>query len=270
VLHDIAFATRPDAFRRRPLFFKLRAVGYLSARRAAAILTVSDFSRREIARHYRIDSGRLHVIPEAADPVFTPVADSTELAAAIRARYRLPNRYFLAVGSLTPRRYLSELLQGMSGLRRAHPEAALMLVGRNLEFPPGKVEQMVEDSRLGEGLRRADYVPESDLVALYRAAAAAIYLSSYEGFGLPVLEAMASGTPVVTADCASLPEVAGDAALLVDPRRPEAITAALATILEQPAQAAELRRRGLEQAARFSWRRSAQATLEVLTTIARR
>ena len=271
VLHDIAFATRPEVFRRSPLFYKLRLASALSARRAAAVLTVSEFSRREIARRYRVGAGRLHVIPEAADPVFCPAppADSDAEGREIRARYRLPQRFFLAVGSLTPRRHLAELLQAMRLLRASHPEAALMLVGRDLEYPPGAVERMVAESGLGAGLRRAAYVPEPDLAALTRAATAAVYLSSYEGFGLPVLEAMASGTPVITSTLASLPEVAGDAARLVDPRAPAAIAAELAAVLERPELAAELRRRGLERAARFSWRRSAAATLELLAAITR-
>ena len=270
VLHDIAFATRPDVFRRTPLYWKLRFVAALSARRAAAVITVSDFSRREIERCYGVGADRLHVIPEAADPGFTPAAGSEASAEAerIRARYRLPPRFFLAVGSLTPRRHLTELLAAFGSIRAAHPDAALMVIGRDLEYPPGAVDRLVEASALGEALRRAEWVPESDLVALYRAATASVYLSSYEGFGLPVLESMASGTPVITSDCASLPEVAGGAALLVDPRRPAAIDTALRTVLEQPAAAESLRRRGLERAASFSWRRSAAATLEVLEAIA--
>jgi glycosyltransferase involved in cell wall biosynthesis len=270
VLHDIAFSAHPEYFRKSPLYFKLRLVGYWSARRARAIVTVSEFSKREIVRRYRLNPERIHVIPEAADPSFAPLAEPERAAetTVLRRKFDLPERFVLAVGSLTPRRHLRELLQALALVRRDHPELGLMVVGRDLEYRHGQVARMVEAAGLGSVLRRVDYVDEADLAGLYRGAAVAVYLSSYEGFGLPILEAMASGAPVVAGDRASLPEVAGAAAVLVDPSAPREIAAALAAIVADPSRAAELRRRGLERAREFSWQRSARQTLELLRAIA--
>jgi glycosyltransferase involved in cell wall biosynthesis len=197
---------------------------------------------------------RLRVVHLA--PTLCTPPDASALA-AVRARYRLPPSFLLYLGTLEPRKNLLTLLGAVARL----PAAPLLV----LAGPRGWLDAPVlaAAARLGERVRLLGPVPAADLPALYAAATAFVFPSLYEGFGLPPLEAMAMGTPVVAARTSSLPEVLGEAALFVPPLDVAAWAEALRRIVDDAALRAELRQRGLAQAARYSWPRTAAATLAV-------
>ncbi|MCW2992663.1 MAG: glycosyltransferase family 4 protein [Conexibacter sp.] len=227
-------------------------------RRAAALPCISDATRADLVRLFPRTASKATTIPLAADPGF-----AAPVAAPGHPSLEAP--YVLAVGTLEPRKNLERLIAAWSRLsaadRRGH---VLALVG-----PTGWDAAPILAAARDQGARLLGRVSEDELRALYAGASAFAYPSLYEGFGLPVLEAMAAGAPVLTSSLSSLPEVAGDAALLVDPHDPAAIADGLRRLLAEPTLAEELRTRGRARAAAFSWERTASETLAVLRGIAR-
>lgn len=217
------------------------------ARRAQALITVSEFSRGELTRHLGLDPYRIQVIPNGVDARFHPVSGAE--AERFRARMRLPDDYVLVVGNDKPHKNLARI----AAFAEALPIAVVLLCGggiaRRLGFPAGTVD--------------LEEVIEEDLPLLYSGASALLFPSYYEGFGLPALEAMASGCPVVAARAGSLPEVCGQAALLVAPGATTEWKDAVLRVLREAPLRAELRQLGLERAARFGWDACAQQTLAV-------
>ncbi len=227
-------------------------------RRAAALPCISEATRADLVRLFPSAQRKASVIPLAADPVFSaPVAAPGHPALEGKP-------YVLAVGTLEPRKNLERLITAWSamddGARAGH---VLALVG-----PIGWDAAPILAAARDNGAQLLGRVSEDELRALYAGASAFAYPSLYEGFGLPILEAMAAGAPVVTSNVSSLPEVAGDAALLVDPHDPAAIGAALTRLLGDPALTDDLRGRGRARAAAFSWERTARETLALLRSIA--
>jgi len=259
-VHDAVALTMPSQYGAvERLYFRLFSV--VAARRANAVVVPSRAARDEIARVYRIPHARLRVIPEAASPRFRPIAPQE--SAPVLARYGIRRPYVLFVGANVPRKNVPRLLEAYDAMRRrAGVDAQLLLVGPPEPATPALLA-LTRRLQLHPHLRRLDRVPDDDLPALYSAAACLAYPSLAEGFGLPILEAMACGTPVLTSNCSAMPEVAGDAALLVDPRRTEAITEGLVRLLTEDHLREELIARGLARARAFTWERTARATEEV-------
>lgn len=236
---------------------------------ADAIIAISEHTKRDIIEHFNAPEGLITVTQLAAGAAYRPVKDGKALA-AVRARYGIEGGYILFVGSLEPRKNVKRLLEAYSILpERLRREYRLVVAGGrgwlNSEIPG-----LVEGLGIRERVAFPGYVAEGDMAALYSAAALFAYPSLYEGFGLPILEAMSCGAPVVTSNVSSMPEVAGDSAVLVDPRDPEAIAAAMTAILEDAGLGARLRAAGPERAALFSWERCARETLEVYAKVMER
>jgi len=258
-VHDVSFARHPEWFTRRDRALLGTAVPY-SARRARAVIAPSEHARREIVELLGIPDQRVHVTPEACGREFRPVA-AAERAEALR-RAGLEGPYVLSLGNLQPRKNLARLLEAWRRLRDAG-----CLDGHRLVLAGGAhgkrepVARLVAEAGLGDTVVLPGYVPQADLPGLYSGATAFVYPSLYEGFGLPVLEAMACGAPVASSGAASLPEVAGDAALLFDPLDAEGIAASLGALLADEALRAALAARGFSRAANFSWAACARSTL---------
>jgi glycosyltransferase involved in cell wall biosynthesis len=264
-LHDITFTLHPEWFPLRArLNFAASAPG--AARRAAHVLTVSECSRRDIVREYGVDPAKVTAVPLAPDPSFGPRPPDVIEAACRRHGVRRP--YLIHLGSLHPRRNLDRLLDAFARVPEARA-VQLVLAGR-LERPYRTVDPLVRRRGLEARVRHLGYVPEADLPPLVAGAEALVYPSLYEGFGLPVLEAMACGTPVLTSGVSALPETAGGAALLVDPASADAIAEGLASLLRDEGLRARLREAGRARARLFSWRRAAEATLAVFREVAAR
>lgn len=264
-LHDLIFRLYPETH--MPLnrwFLTLMMPRFL--RRADAVIAVSECTRRDAVRWYRIPEERIHVIYEGVDARFRPA--SPEAIAALRLRYPLPDRFILYVGTIEPRKNLPTLFAAYQRLLERWPDLGLVVAGK-----PGWLTEGTFRALRALGLegrvRFLGYVPDEDLPALYSAATVFAFPSLYEGFGLPPLEAMACGTPVVVSDASSLPEVVGEAGLRVPPDRPGDWAAALAAVLSDESLRAYLREAGLRRAARFHWSEAARRTVEVYEGVLR-
>jgi glycosyltransferase involved in cell wall biosynthesis len=259
-VHDLAFEHFPDAF--PPRWLRLYRAGLRAAvRRAAAILTPSRATADDLIARTDVDPARVHVTPLAA---FGPWTDPDAEGDLADLGVRPP--YLLFVGTLEPRKNVLRLVRAYRALAAEGLPHALVLNGPDGWGSEELARELALD-RPGTILRTRD-LREGVLDALYRGADAFAYPSLYEGFGLPVLEALQRGVPVVSSAVSSIPEVAGDAALLVDPTDDEALTDALRLALTDPAVQADLARRGPLQAARFSWPATARATLAVYRSVA--
>lgn len=256
-IHDVTFERHPEWFSRRSRLATRRFARF-AARRAAAVITVSEHSRQDILDCYGIAPDRVHVIHPAVDRAW--ITGPHGSGAAGRLGIRGP--FVLHVGSIHTRRNIPRLLQAVSLLRGRGTEMSLILVGR-VEYPYPDVEGMIAGAGLEGVAVHAGYVPEGDLLGLYREARVLAYPSLYEGFGFPALEAMALGTPVVAANASCFPEVLGDAALLVDPESVEELAEGIRRAAEDGDTRRVLIRRGEERAASYSWERTARRTLEV-------
>ncbi len=258
-VHDLIFEHLPE--HHKPLNrWYLRLAMPLYCRRATRIVAVSCQTRRDLVERYRIPADKITVVMEAAAPHFRPSA--AEALASVRSRYGLPERYLLYVGTIEARKNLTRLLQAWEGLYRAGAAPPLVIAGKR-----GWLDEdffaALHASTERDGVVLTGYVRDEDLPALYTAAETLVLPSLYEGFGLPILEAMSCGTPVACSNTSSLPEVAGDAAVFFEPADTQAIAAALEHVLSRPALRAELSERGLKRAAAFSWETTARETLAV-------
>ena len=258
VIHDVSFAAHPEWFswregRRR------RFVTRLAARKAARVITVSDFSKQEIVRHLGVPQSKVEVIYSGA----------TELASPSESRSHGGDGSVLFVGSLFNRRRIPELLAGFERVAAKHPSVRLVLVGDNRTRPYIDIDQLIAQSPARDRIRALAYVGDAELASLYQQARAFVFLSEYEGFAMTPLEALGSGVPVVLLDTDVAREIYGPAATYVE--RPD--PALVAEGLERALFDEEERTRTLSAAAtqleRYSWRECAQRTLQVLLACAR-
>lgn len=260
-IHDMTLWLFPEHHYRRRLL-AMRPIIPLAARRAAAIIAVSQSAKADIVRILRVPAEKVHVVYEAPPPAFRPLPAGPELG-GVRQRYALPDRYLLYVGTIEPRKNLVRLLEAFALLReQTQVPHHLLFVGQR-GWKEEAIFGAVERLALGSVVRFLNHVPTADLVALYNLADALAFPSLYEGFGLPVVEAMACGTPVITSINGSLGEVAGNAAQVVEPTDVASIADGLRRVLSDPAWREELRTRGLAHAAQFTWQRTAAQTRSV-------
>ena len=258
-IHDISFEHFPGLFRRATLA-RLRALVPWSGRHSAAVITVSEFSRRDLLERYRLDPDAVFVAPNAAEPHFRPVPEA-ESSPIVRS-LGLPDRFILSVGDLQPRKNLPRLFMAYDLLlQRGLDLPDLVVVGKRA-WLDDDIGGTVARRRLERRVRFCGFLPGEVLPALYSSASAFVYPSLFEGFGLPILEALACGAPTVTSNVSSMPEVAGDAAVLVDPESVEELADAIERILGDTDLRADLATRGLARAAEFSWAHTAERTVE--------
>ena len=243
-VHDLSYELLPELEDRFD-GWALRRLVPPSLRRAARVLTVSQWTKADLVRRYGIDPGRVVVTPNGVDPVFTPAGARPDIA-----------DYLLFVGALRPRK---DPVTALEALALLPDHLRMVMVGPDKGELP-RVQAAVERLGLGARVILRGHVGRDELGALYRGATCMVLPSRYEGFGLPVVEAMASGTPVVSTTAGAIPEIAGDAALLVAPRDPRALAVAVHEALRRRD---DLVARGLERAQRFTWEAMARSTAEV-------
>ena len=209
---------------------------------------------------YHVPEEKVHVIYEAPAPHFCPQQE--ERVEAVRRQYGLPERYMLTVGTIEPRKNLVRLLEAFEDIYKERLADAWVIVGQR-GWLYGSFFRRLEQSPARAGVILLGFVPDEDLPALYAGATVFVFPSLYEGFGLPVLEAMACGAPVVSANTGALPEVGGKAVRYMDPVRVETIYEALREVLKDADARRAMREAGFRQAAQFSWTKTARETAEV-------
>jgi glycosyltransferase involved in cell wall biosynthesis len=303
-IHDVSFAAHPEWFSWRE-GLRRRTLTRLSARRAAKVITVSDFSKREIVRHLGVDPATVDVIysgattldrrtghdasgrrgrrqsaaselmpvppgsaaesPESGAAASGPAASGPDIVPAVPTQDH-GGGIVLYVGSLFNRRHIPALVNGFARLAARHPAARLEIVGDNRTRPHIDVDALIAGCGAADRIRARAYVPDDVLAALYGRATAFAFLSDYEGFGLTPLEALASGLPIVVLDTEVAREIYGPAALYVERPEPVLIEAALERVLFDETERARQFDAATRQLERYSWRECAQRTLQVLLT----
>ena len=237
-----------------------------AVRRADFLIFVSASALEDSRKWFGLALPNSAVIHHGKSDAFHPDGDEAALA-AVRQRYELPERYLLYLGTLEPRKNVSLLLRAFAQLAARHPEARLVVAGKKGWHFEG-IFATAAELGLGERVRFAGYIDEADKPALMRSALLFVYPSLHEGFGIPVLEAMASGVPTIAGNRTSIPEIAGDGALLIDPTSQAELADALERLYTDPEARLQLAERAVAQAARFSWKKTAQETAAVYRRVA--
>ena len=266
VVHDLSFlhvASSPPGLR-----LALRVLVPWSVRRAARVITPSEFTRRDLEARYRVAPERIRVTGYGVSGRFRQVPDTA--IRAVLTRYGLEPGFIFSVGRLNRRKNLGALLRAFAMLQaRGRTDLRLVIAGK-VDYGVEELLRTFRDSGTSSRVRWIGAIPDDDLPAFYAGATCFVYPSLFEGFGLPLLEAMACGCPVVSSDRTSCPEVVGPAGLLVDPEDVTAIADAIARIADDEALRADLRDRGLARSRTFTWEESARRTLGVLREAAGR
>lgn len=266
-VHDISFLERPEYFQwMRGL--QLRITVPHTMARAAKVLTCSEFSRSAILRGYDIDPSRVEVVPYAVSPAFRP-GNRAAAIGALRKRYGIDGPFVLSVGDLQPRKNHIGLIHAFEQLIREEPDLPhrLVLVGKDTWFA-SRVRAAAASSRVADRIHFTAWVQDDDLIRFYNACDISVFPSFYEGFGLPILEAMACGRAVACSNTSAMPEVADSAALLFDPTRQDEMVSAMRDLLIDADLRSRMERLGQARASLFTWDNAARRTLEIYYEVA--
>ena len=250
VFHDLQHKRHPEHFRRLDLLF-WRFLLFWSAQISPSLIADSAATRADLLRFYRLPDDKIRVIPLGVDPKFFEIA-------------RRPEPMLLSVSTLHPHKNLDRLLRAFAVFHGARPEFRLVIAGLR-GFDTANLERLRQELGLNDAVEFTGWIPREDLYGLYARAFAFLYPSTFEGFGLPVLEALAAGVPTACSNIEPLAGTAGDAALQFDPEDEKALLDAMTRLVSDEALRAGLVAAGPERAAQFSWQTTARLTLEVLT-----
>jgi glycosyltransferase involved in cell wall biosynthesis len=266
-VHDVSYLEFPEYFTK----FRARQLRYTVKRTmgtAAAVLTPSEYSRRAILRHYEIPPEKVVAVHNAVSSEFRPIERQTAQA-LVREKFGLSGPFILMVGDLQPRKNHLGLLRAFEELKRAHPQLPhrLVFVGKDTWYTK-EVRRAIERSSVRDLVHLTGFVDDPDLIHFYGASDLFVFPSFYEGFGLPILEAMACGRAVVCSNTTAMPEVANAAGILFDPASIREMTRAMADVLLDQDLRQRLERLGTNRAALFSWEKAALKTLDVYFSVA--
>jgi glycosyltransferase involved in cell wall biosynthesis len=266
-VHDVSFLEYPQYFTRFRAM-QLRSTVKRTVQSAARVLTPSEFSRRAILRHYRLDENKVVVVPNAVSSAFRPI-DRQVAAEAVQRRFNISGPFVLTVGDLQPRKNHLGLVRAFADLLNSHPHLPhrLVFVGKETWYSK-ELHRAIRSSGIAERVVCTGFVGDEDLLQFYGACDLFVFPSFYEGFGLPILEAMACGRAVACSSSTAMPEVADAAALLFDPASTSEMARAMADVLLDAELRARLERLATHRAALFSWERAAQRTLDVYYDVA--
>ncbi|MBT5016294.1 glycosyltransferase family 4 protein, partial [Candidatus Peregrinibacteria bacterium] len=259
-VHDIVAFLFPQGHNRKAVYLE-RLTLRRALSKSSRIFTVSRNTKTDLIKLFNIDETKIIIAPCSASAAFTKINDEN-LLGKTKKKFDLPEKFILGVGTLSPRKNFTRLIQAFAQIAPEHPDTHLVIVGnKGWDF---------DDILKGASRKKVHligYVESFELISLYNLAQVFVFPSLYEGFGIPPLEAMSCGCPVVTSNISSLPEVVGDSALLIDPYSTEEIAGAIGTLLSNKDLHADLGRKGLRQATKFSWEKSAKVLLEVFESL---
>lgn len=257
---DLGYLRFPEQFT-KPIYFKLKFWTGLSIKRAKHILTISKSTKNDIIKYYRVDSKKITLTYPGYDENRFNFKIKEEEINQVREKYKLKSDYLLFLSTLKPNKNIEGLLEAFKLLNKK--ELSLVIAGRK-GWLFNSIFAKVNELNLGERVIFTDFVPEDEIPALMKGAEAFVLPSFWEGFGIPVIEAMACGTPVVVANAGSLPEIVGQAGVVVDPYQPKGIAEGIEKAIEKRENYLE---KGLKQTKKFSWQKCAQKTIKVLEGI---
>lgn len=263
-LHDLAIYKHPEWFPSQQV--STRILVPQSLRKANHVIAVSEATKRDAQKQFGIPADRISVVYEAADTKLLKLKDRH---LDIRSVHGLPEKYVLFVGTLEPRKNISGLLRAWQRLRATNSIKAALVIAGSIGYRGIDIEIEIEKLGIKNDVHYLGYIPHNHKVQLLESATAFVFPSLYEGFGLPVLEAMQLGTPVITSDNSSLPEVTGKAAILVEPEDIQALSTQLRRVLTQSVLRRKLSQAGQVQAKKFSWAKAAQQTRTIYHQVAK-
>lgn len=255
-VHDIVAFLFPEGHNKKAVWAE-RLTLKRAVKKASHILTVSRNTKLDLMKVFNIPEDKILIAPCAASKIFKPVTGGDQIH-KVRAKYNLPKKFILAVGTLSPRKNFTRLIKAYARVVPKHDDTHLVIVG-----PEGWNYGDLLKFKESDKVHFIGYVDGDDIATLYSLAKIFVFPSLYEGFGMPPLEAMASGCPVITSNVSSLPEVVGNAAMLIDPYSVEEISTAIDVILSNHYMALDMKEKGIERAKKFSWSDSAGKILEV-------
>lgn len=270
-IHDVINLTSSMAFQHQPFYLAyflrqyFKIVGRSSMKSATRIIAISENTKKDIVKHFPYADGKVEVVYEAVEDSFAPVHDETRLK-EVKAKYSLPDNFIFYTGSTKENKNLFGLLDGFCNLvKKGNPPAGdvkLVIAGFK-HFRTEKITERVDKLGLTNRVAFVGFIDEDDLPAVYSSARLFVYPSLHEGFGLPLLEAMACDTVITASNMTSIPEIVGDAAILCDPRSPEKLARAMKRGVEDEDLREELIRRGRKRLSHFSWLDTARKTLDI-------
>ncbi len=263
-VHDVSYKRFPEYFSPRDRLL-LNTLIPITLQRADAVITISEYSKNEILSYYPDIAEKLHVIYLAPKPYFRSLTNHVYLN-QVKRKINIRDNFILFVGNLQPRKNLIKLIQAFSRIRDKINGIQLVIVGAE-KWRSSSIHSLVYEQNLENDVIFTGYLTDDDLVALYNLARVFIYPSLYEGFGLPILEAMACGTPVICSNTSSMPEVAGEAAMYIDPNNEKDIALALLEIIQDDRLAHSLSSKGKLWVNEFSWAKTAMETSKIYNKI---
>ncbi len=262
-IYDLTFEFYPETMDKRNLRRIKRDLAY-SLERPDKIITISEATKQDMIQHLRVDPSKIEVIYCGVD--FKHFNEARNNSQSVREKYQLPDQYILYIGTLEPRKNIETLIEAFKRFKiegdKSNAEIKLVLAGKKGWLYEG-IFKKIQELGLEDDVVDLGYIDEIDKPALYQMAQCFVFPSIYEGFGIPVIEAMAAGTPVITTNVSSLPEVAGEAGLLVDPKDTIAIAESMYQLTTNEAKKQELIQKGYTQAQKFSWETSAEKLYRV-------
>ncbi|MGH1541618.1 MAG: glycosyltransferase family 4 protein [Arenicella sp.] len=266
MVHDISYEFFPEFF--NPLARKrMQLLIPFSARKSSHVLTVSEYSKKQIVETYGIDEEKVTVTYNGVSDQFRQIDSDIELEKTLQRFALKSNPFILAVGNLQPRKNIERLIRVYCKLRQSEKiTQKLVLVGK-LDYRGHAIEQQINSSGMQNDIITTGYVSDDELISLYNRADFFVYPSYYEGFGLPVIEAMACGTAVITSRVSSIPEVGGEAALYIDPHSDDDLQQQILCIANDANLRSSLVEQGLIQAKKFNWETTATQTLNILEKV---
>lgn len=256
IVYDMSYKACPDTVRERTKIW-LELTLRPSCQRADMIVTISEFSKREIIRYLDIVPEKIVVMPCAADHTRFRADISEVQIENVKKKYGFSGEYFLYLGTIEPRKNIQRIIDAYAGLKKKYRDAPRLVLAGGKGWKCDSVYESVRELHMPKDILFTGYVSEEDAPPLMAGAKAFLFPSLYEGFGIPVIEAMACGTPVITSNTSSLPEVAGDAGLLVDPYSEEEMSRAMEKLMLDEGLCQELSAKGVDRARRFTWEHSA-------------
>lgn len=261
VVHDIAFEHYPE----QVPYWVRRYYQYFVPRychRAQAIATVSDYTSRDLTQRYGIAPGKMTTVYNGTNPEYCPL--TAEEQNVVRQRYAQGCDYFLFVGAIHPRKNLANILRAYDQFKRQTPSRVKMLIAGRRAWQSSEAFEVYENMQYQSDVLFLGHLEVSDLAAVVGGALALVYTSLFEGFGIPIIEAMTCRVPVITSNVSSMPEVAGNAALLVSPQEVNAIAQAMHDIYQSPALRQQLADKGTQQVQQFGWQQTADKLWQVI------
>lgn len=260
-IHDLCFLHFPQTFSKFEAF-RSKIMIKNTARHSDKIITGSSNSKNDIINHYNIQADKIEVIPYGISPRFSPEKDAKITQKALN-KYQIKRPYVLSVGRLNPRKNLITLIKAFSSVKNSSTIPHQLVIAGKKDYRTHDITNFIRKNRLSKHIIFPGFIPDKDLPYIYSQADLFVYISLYEGVGLPVLEAMKSGVPVLTSNNSSLSEIIGDAGITVPPLDSKQIARALINLLNNPELRSKCRQKGLERANKLNWEETASHTLAV-------